>query len=198
MLWLKRSIVSDLFTNGPKAGKYLGGGANGHIDEFCRFVNDSTILLGEVPSSERNALSIADAKALEENYEYIQTQRQPNGKPWKIIRIPMPNLDLLSTDLILTEGFHKMESFERAGFSVGDTLKRYPSSSYLNFLITNGVVLASKYWREGLPLSFKENDELAAEILKNAFPNRDVIQLDAIKINWFGGGIHCITQQQPK
>ena len=198
MLWLKRSIVSDLYTDGPNAGNYLGGGANGHIDEFCRFVNDSTVLLGIVPNSEKNAISIADGKALEENYEYIQKQSQPNGKPWNIIRMPMPNLDLLSKEVIVTEDSEDLEYYERKGFSVGDTVKLFPSSSYLNFLITNGVVLAPKYWREGLPLSLKESDELAAAILKKAFPNRSIIQLDAIKVNRFGGGIHCMTQQQPK
>ncbi|MEM6846075.1 MAG: agmatine deiminase family protein [Bacteroidota bacterium] len=52
MLWLKRSIYSDLSIKGPQVENYFGGGANGHIDEFCRFVNDSTLLLGEVSEEE--------------------------------------------------------------------------------------------------------------------------------------------------
>lgn len=167
MLWLKRSIFTDLSIKGPQIDNYFGAGANGHIDEFCRFVNDSTVLLGEIPEEEArtNPLSKLDREALEENYQYIQNQKQPNGKPWHIKRIPMPNLDLLSRGVILTEETDWAENFFKKGFKVGDTLKNYPSSSYLNFLITNGAVLAAKYWKPGLPIELKIADQSAANVL---------------------------------
>ncbi|MEO1097669.1 MAG: agmatine deiminase family protein [Bacteroidota bacterium] len=200
MLWLKRSIFTDLSIKGPQIDNYFGGGANGHIDEFCRFVNDSTVLLGEISEEEAltNPLSKLDREALEENYQYILNQKQPNGKPWNIRRIPMPHLDLLSREVILTEQTDWAETFFEKGFSVGDTLKQYPSSSYLNFLITNGAVLAAKYWQPGLPEEIKATDQRAADILQELFPDRRIIQMDVITLNWHGGGIHCITQQQPK
>ena len=45
---------------------------------------------------------------------------------------------------------------------------------------------------------FKERDEKAAQVLQAVFPNRKVIQLDALSVNFGGGGIHCITMQEPK
>ena len=200
MLWLKRSIFTDLSIKGPQVENYFGGGANGHIDEFCRFVNDSTVLLGEISEEEAlsNPLSRLDREALEENYNYILGQKQPNGKPWNIKRIPMPNLDILSREVVLTEETEWAETFFEKGFKICDTLKNYPASSYLNFLITNGAVLGAKYWKPGLPEAIKVSDDQAAKVLQELFPNRKIIQLDAITLNWHGGGIHCVTQQEPK
>ncbi|MFY7883034.1 MAG: agmatine deiminase family protein [Fimbriimonas sp.] len=42
------------------------------------------------------------------------------------------------------------------------------------------------------------NDELAQAILKRMFPTRTIVAIDVEAVNWGGGGIHCITQQQPK
>jgi agmatine deiminase len=40
-------------------------------------------------------------------------------------------------------------------------------------------------------------DAEAASILRDAYPGRRVIGIDARPIFALGGGIHCITQQQP-
>lgn len=63
--------------------------------------------------------------------------------------------------------------------------------SYVNHLVVNGGVIACGYGE-------KRADALAAEILAEAYPGRRVITVDARPILARGGGIHCITQQQPK
>ncbi|RNB87214.1 hypothetical protein EDM56_16185 [Brevibacillus fluminis] len=35
------------------------------------------------------------------------------------------------------------------------------------------------------------------KILQAAFPDREIVQINPTAVNWNGGGIHCITQQQP-
>ena len=40
-------------------------------------------------------------------------------------------------------------------------------------------------------------DEPAHEVVVAAFPNHTVVQVDVSEIGSCGGGIHCITQQQP-
>ncbi|MBT7334365.1 MAG: agmatine deiminase family protein, partial [Gammaproteobacteria bacterium] len=42
------------------------------------------------------------------------------------------------------------------------------------------------------------NDGLACEQLAEAWPERDIRIVDARVIFAMGGGIHCITQQQPR
>lgn len=46
--------------------------------------------------------------------------------------------------------------------------------------------------------SFEDSqDTRAFEIISEVFSNRSVVSVDANDIAFGGGGIHCITQQQP-
>ena len=63
------------------------------------------------------------------------------------------------------------------------------SLSYVNFYIANGGVV--------MPAFDVAEDERAFRIIRDAFPNRRVVQVHARDIFVGGGGIHCITQQQP-
>lgn len=51
--------------------------------------------------------------------------------------------------------------------------------------------------KKGMPLELKSKDEKAAQILQSVFYNRKVIMIDALAVNLGGGGIHCISMQQP-
>ncbi|MFD4587663.1 agmatine/peptidylarginine deiminase [Streptomyces sp. NPDC058434] len=62
--------------------------------------------------------------------------------------------------------------------------------SYINHYLCNGAVVLC---------SFDDpHDEIAAGIFRRLFPERTVTLVDARTIFASGGGIHCITQQQPK
>ncbi|MDQ0822708.1 agmatine deiminase [Arthrobacter sp. V4I6] len=61
--------------------------------------------------------------------------------------------------------------------------------SYINHLVVNGGVLACTF--------ADPNDEKALRILAHAYPGRRVVGIDARELFARGGGIHCITQQQP-
>ena len=62
--------------------------------------------------------------------------------------------------------------------------------SYINHYVCNGAVILC---------SFDDpNDEVAAEIIAKAYPGRRIVLHDAREIFACGGGIHCITQQQPQ
>lgn len=63
------------------------------------------------------------------------------------------------------------------------------AASYLNFYVANGGVVMPRF---DLPA-----DGPAAEAVAAAFPGREVAQVAALPIVRGGGGIHCITQQQP-
>jgi agmatine deiminase len=70
-------------------------------------------------------------------------------------------------------------------------------SSYVNYVPTNGVVLVSKLWKPGRPLEAKRRDEQARHVLQQVFPDREIVQIFAENVNRGGGGMNCITQQQP-
>jgi agmatine deiminase len=61
--------------------------------------------------------------------------------------------------------------------------------SYINFTFANyGIVM---------PSFDDEIDAVAAEVMTKTFPDRRIVQVGALDIVEGGGGIHCITQQQP-
>ncbi|MCI0430812.1 MAG: agmatine deiminase family protein [Rhodospirillales bacterium] len=61
--------------------------------------------------------------------------------------------------------------------------------SYINFYIANGGVV--------MPAFEDPQDRHAYDAIQRAFPDRRVVQVPATDIVFGGGGIHCITQQQP-
>jgi agmatine deiminase len=89
------------------------------------------------------------------------------------------------------------ETFIRAGLEVvsipaPDTLsdhEGYVDYSYINhYVLNNGVLLCS----------FDDpRDKEAKAILREVYPGREIVLVDARELFARGGGIHCITQQQP-
>ncbi|MBI1383469.1 MAG: agmatine deiminase family protein [Rhizobiales bacterium] len=61
--------------------------------------------------------------------------------------------------------------------------------SYVNFYLANGAVIAPSY-------GIREDDQ-AREILSAACPDREIVMVPIVDVAIGGGGIHCITQQQP-
>lgn len=63
------------------------------------------------------------------------------------------------------------------------------TASYINFYLANGAVV--------MPMFEDPMDQPAFKALAAAFPERKVHQIHALDLVRGGGGIHCITQQQP-
>jgi agmatine deiminase len=63
-------------------------------------------------------------------------------------------------------------------------------SSYINSYLANNAVIVPAYGYD--------RDHLALETYTGLYPNREIIQVPIHNIATGGGGIHCITQQQPK
>jgi agmatine deiminase len=61
--------------------------------------------------------------------------------------------------------------------------------SYVNFYMANGGIVMPRF---GVP-----GDARARAVIQAAFPDRELIQVDVTHLACGGGGIHCITQQQP-
>lgn len=68
---------------------------------------------------------------------------------------------------------------------VNDTM----ALSYVNAYIANGGVV--------IPSFDTATDAAAAQVFAKAYPDRDIVQVDMLAICPGGGGIHCMTQQQP-
>ncbi|POA50381.1 peptidyl-arginine deiminase [Pseudomonas sp. MPR-ANC1] len=92
----------------------------------------------------------------------------------------------LATDA-LGRKFELIELFEAS--EAVDTEAEVFCASYTNFYIANGAIIMPAYGIEA--------DHVAAKVLKQAFPGREVVPVRINNLAHGGGGVHCITQQQP-
>ena len=204
IIWMKKGLADD-----PKhffrriVGNYVGGGTGGHTDEFVRFANPHTIMLAWVDEREKdlNPINKMNYERMSENLKILEAARDQDGEPFTIVKVPLPDLAArkivvrVNVDDSPTTLDVRLRSFKPSEAPhAGDTLLRVPASSYMNYLVTNGVVLLPTYVDTG---SSREKEERVRKIFEEQFPGREIIFIDALPLNWSGGGMHCSTQQQP-
>ena len=63
--------------------------------------------------------------------------------------------------------------------------------SYINFYLANGGIVMPAF-------GYEAYDKPAYQLFTQMFPGYEISQIDALDVFAGGGGIHCITQQQPK
>jgi agmatine deiminase len=148
VLWLEHGIAGD--------------DTDGHIDDLARFTDAQTILA----CIERNPTS-TNSKILEANLARLRTFRGPDGKPFEVVEIPLP------------------QACEVPGWR----LPLLPAS-YANFLVVNGGVLVPTFRQ-------KKNDDRALGLIRELFSNRTITAIDCLDLVEEGGTLHCISQQQP-
>jgi len=165
VIWLKQGLAEDdLITKG-------------HINEIARFADPNTILLAQVLPEDKDTNSYSQSSywRLEENYNILLNSTDQDGKPFRIIRIPMPP----------------------TLYGEVDDTGKIPVRSYLNYAITNGAVLMQTYWKPGRSDKLKTTEDQVKGIFQSVFPDRTIIGINAESVNLWGGGIHCITQHMP-
>jgi agmatine deiminase len=206
VIWLDRAPITDRIFAGSKVANFFGWGANGHVDEYVRFVDEETILVAQVGERERDrdALMRLDHEILTENRRQLEAARDPDGRRFNIIPVPVPDVGpflrprtLGEPDFSPSEAGQDMRSVYR-DFSIGDEIIEVPAVSYLNFFVTNGVILSARYGGDGRADHLQESDEEFEAILKTHFPGHEIAGIDPLAANWDGGGMHCLTQQQPR
>lgn len=67
--------------------------------------------------------------------------------------------------------------------------ERRLASSYANYLVVNGGVV--------MPAYDDAADDIAARVIAQAHPGREVVKVDARALIWQNGSVHCLTMQLP-
>jgi agmatine deiminase len=149
---------------------------DGHVDNLACFARPGVVLLTwcEDESDPQRAISGAALARLE-------AATDARGRSFEVVRLPSPGP-------ILTTAAEAAGVESAAGTQprrAGDRL----AASYANFYLANSRVV--------FPLLDERHDEEAAAILRDCFPEREVVGVPAREILLGGGNIHCITQQVP-
>ena len=189
-----------------RLNSYRSSSANGHVDEICRFVGKDTIIIAHISEEEAQAspLHALNKERLDRAYEVVKNAKNVDGTPFTILKMPVPEpmyIDLYPED-------DAFSLWSKANAALGGVLldgtpfpsapiNVLPALSYCNFLIANRVVVAQKYFEEGMPELIREKDENALQVLQTAFPDHRIVQINTLPLNLYGGGIHCHTRNIP-
>lgn len=183
IIWMKRGLPQDdSRLNGPLYANIYPNGVNGHVDQFCRFAGKDLVLISSVTEEEAKMHPIlAEAKKrLDENFQILENFADRNNKKLKILKVP----------------FAPVYFMERTNGK--DTVLITPVTSYMNFIVTNSLIILPSYISENqndTDLVNKENE--VEKIFREAFPSREIIKIPAADLNSYSGGFHCLSINQP-
>ena len=207
VLWVRDGPVNDQLpflgrVPGPDGGMSAYTiGTGGHVDEFAAFIDESTILLSEVTEEEAAHCPVAriNRHRLEDAFQRLSTSTDASGRPFKLVRIPEAPLlyQTFGPGDYVYETIKDLDFQDGSEFPHGRTIQVMVASSYVNYLVTNDLVLAQSYWEKGMPEEIRLRDRRAMRVLADLYPNRTVVPIRTRAVNSRGGGIHCLTQQQP-
>lgn len=152
-------------------GQLMGDDTDGHIDTTVRFAPNDTLLY--IGCDDPDDPQYEDFRQMEAQ---LRTFRTMDGRPYRLLRLPMP-------DAIYDTG-EQLTMEPTAG------AERLPAT-YANFLVTGGAVIVPVY-------NQPEKDLQALSIIREAFPDRELIAIDARVIIRQHGSIHCLTMQIPR
>jgi len=204
VIWLPEGVADDELTfKGRLPGDvFTVITTGGHIDEYARFVDSTTILLAEVTREEKDSDSIAamSYKNLEKAYSILKNETDQDGNLFKIIRVPYTEgiYEIMNENDAVYQFLEDLEYEDGTIIGDGSSIKTIIAASYLNYIISNGVVIIPSYWKKGRPHIMRIKDEKFKSVMKEVYPDRDIIQINPENINIGGGGMHCISQQMPR
>eukprot|EP00949_MAST-11_sp_MAST-11-sp1_P000524 g524.t1 len=204
VVWTKRGVVDDeqsfrgSIVNGSKV--YTAIGTGGHVDEFCRFAGPSKVLLAQVSEAQRHRSAIAEEtyQRLEQNAAFLAEQTDQDGNPLEIVRIPVPEDLFLPVDR--RDGvFQLLKQLPELALEEDETdASIILATSYVNYIIANGVVVVPEYWKPGRSEEIRALDSQAKSVLRKVFPGRTVVGVNNEPVSAGGGGLNCISNNQPR
>ena len=172
--------------------------------QLVRFVDKDTVVLAEVMACERGTpMGAAAQRAIDAVLAALDAYRARTGHALRVLRIPLPpTLSCVCDAASCVHESLRTLRFDSAAAQDAVVARAAPvrvvaSASYVNYLVTNGAVLVARYMRPGRADAFRRADEGAVAALRAAFPGRAVVQVDVEALNYLGGGMNCISQQQP-
>ena len=143
-------------------GSLIGDDTDGHIDTLVRICPDDTLLYTGGDEAHPD---------LYEMEHELQTLRTIEGKPYRLLKLPLPR-PIYDTTAISHQP---------------SAINRLPAT-YANYLVINGAVLVPTYNQPDL-------DQEAMHVIQQAFHDREIVGIDCRAVIKQHGSLHCCTMQ---
>ena len=202
VLWVPHGLAHDPLHRATITGRYVGWGTGGHSDEFVRFADENTVLLAWVDEDEasRHPVARLNQQRMQANFQALSSSTDQRGRPLRVIKVPLPTL--VERPVVLSANADTAYSNEWTAASFpaqesrrnGETVVQLATTSYLNHVLANDLVLLPTYVAHGTP---PERQDAVVKIYASVFPGRTVEFIDTMAANWVGGGAHCATLMEP-
>jgi agmatine deiminase len=192
VLWLPTGLDADDDTNG-------------HIDNFCCFVEAAHVVLAWTDDLEQDPENYNRCR---EAMATLQQSADAKGRSFKITKLYLPSPPLRYSEeeamsLAIPTGEDETEATQAADQTASlnapesnYVMTRQPhekmAASYINFYIANHAVLVPQFGGGA-----EDTDARAVETLQRVFEDRAVMGIPSREILLGGGNIHCQTQQVP-
>ncbi len=202
VVWVPHGLAHDPLHRATIAGQYVGWGTGGHTDEFVRFADENTVLLAWVDEADARAHPVArlNQRRMQANHEALARSTDARGQPLRVVKVPLPQVVEREVMLSASADTAYSNEWTAASFPArekrreGQTVRQVATTSYLNHVLVNDLVLLPTYVAHGTP---HEREEQVHKIYMSVFPGRRVKSIDVMNANWVGGGAHCATLTEP-
>lgn len=171
MIWLETGLAFDDDTNG-------------HIDNFCVFVQPAVVVLAWTDNAVNDAENYRRCRAA---LQILESETDAKGRSLLVQKLQLPSPMVYSLEEV--ESLQTTvcdDGTEVAPRQVGEQM----AASYVNFYIANAAVIVPQF-------GDTDADAKALSTLTPLFPDRQVVGVASREVLLGGGNIHCITQQLP-
>lgn len=203
VVWLPQGLAHDPLHRRRIVGRRVGWGTGGHTDQFVRFADARTVLLAwpDEADAARHPVARLNLQRMQRNLEVLERSTDARGRALRVLKLPLP--PVVERRIFLSAAADTRHSTQwsadsfppEEGRREGDWVLQVASTSWLNFVVANGVVLLPDYLPHGAP---PEQQQRVARLMAEAFPGRQLAWVDAMGANWVGGGAHCATLAEPQ
>jgi agmatine deiminase len=202
VVWLPAGLANDPHLRGTITGNHVAWGTGGHTDLFVRFASPDTVLLAwpEDGLAASHPVMRLNRQRMERNAAVLRAARTLDGRPLRVLRVPMPNVIEKRRVLSASADRARFDEWTADFFPPrerrreGQAVVQVAAASYLNFVIANGAVVVPDYLPSGTPRAVQQRVQ---RVFEQAFPGRAIVFVDAVALNWLGGGLHCATLHEP-
>ena len=154
-----------------------GDETGGHVDNLVAFVRPGVLVMAWTDNRADPFHDVA-----REAHERLATATDARGQRFAIHKLPQPRPMTIQAD----EAAGVVQVSGTKARHAGDSI----CASYVNAYVGNGVVI--------VPAFGDPSDETARALYAALHPERRVVSLPAREIVLGGGGLHCITHEQPR
>ncbi|KAF1729998.1 putative agmatine deiminase [Beauveria bassiana] len=150
---------------------------DGHVDGLVRFVAPGRVLLSRPSNTDDAAAADPFVQMYQEAHDILTGATDARGRRFRITEVAEADLG-------------KLDVSRRVRKDVESGKEDYPSLTYVNYLVVNDGVIFPQF-------GDRRADKAALKIIQELFPKREIEPVYIYDLPFYGGGIHCSTQEIP-